>query len=158
MFPLPRRSQAIFLLTVLALTQFGCVATADQTAPVIPPTKVNTVPHVEGRSDPLPPPLASKGSDRLALDQAESAGNSAALIMFLARYGGSPLTAEARARLRQRTAPDPADVVAAVAGTDANVVAAFDAARLKGPAALEAFIAAHGSHPLAAEARLWLKP
>lgn len=155
MFPIQSRPRLHFALTVVALTQFGCIATADQTAPATPVPQVTQVPHVEGRSDPLPPPVASKGSDVLALEQAEAAGNNAALILFLARFGDTPLADEARSRLRARKSPDPADVVAAVAGTDAGVVAAFDAARLGGRAALEAFIAAHGTHPLAAEARHW---
>lgn len=157
MFPDRSARATTLALTVIALTQSGCIVSADETHPVPPFPQVKNVPHVEGRSDPLPPPLASEGSDRLALSQAESAGSNAALIMFLARFADSPLTVEARARLRARLQPDAAGVAEAAAGTDAGVVRAFDAARLQGPAGLESFIAAHASHPLAAEARLWLK-
>jgi hypothetical protein len=92
-------------------------------------------------------------SDRLAFEQAVAAGTSAGLIMFLARNPDSPRAPEIRRLLGLRGSPDSAAATAAAAGADADVVAAFDAARLAGTrAAWDAFLARHGSHPLAAQA------
>ncbi|MBP7000589.1 hypothetical protein [Amaricoccus sp.] len=92
-----------------------------------------------------PPPPGAALAEELAL--AEAAGTSAALILFVARH---PDEADAaRARLAARHAPDPAPA----AGPDADMIAAFDAARRSGdPAALAAFAARYPGHPLAAEA------
>ncbi|NAZ38175.1 hypothetical protein [Rubellimicrobium sp. CFH 75288] len=102
----------------------------------------------------MAPSLVSPAeSERLAWEQAEAAGSSAALIQFLARNPDSPFAEEARARLAARRSPDPPGTAERVAGTDADVVEAFDRARLAGPDALRGFLAQHGTHPLAEEAR-----
>jgi hypothetical protein len=90
-----------------------------------------------------------------ALAQAVAADTNAALILYLARYPGEPWTQEARRLLALRRLPDPEGVAEATAGPDARIVRQFDAARLSGSqAAWEAFLARHGTHPLAAEARV----
>jgi hypothetical protein len=103
----------------------------------------------------LPPPrYTAADSARLAFDEAAAASTSAALILFLAREPDSPYRDEARALLDARRTPDPPGTAAAVAPADAGIIEAFDAARLAGSAtAWERFLAAHGTHPLAAEAR-----
>lgn len=108
------------------------------------------------RSEEIPEPrLQGPASDRLIFDQAVAQDSNAALILFLARNPASPQAPEARRLLAQRRSPDAPGTALAVAGSDADVVAAFDAARLSGdPAAWTAFLSRHGSHPLAAEARL----
>lgn len=110
-------------------------------------------PHV--RSDATVPPalLTPEESDRLAFEQAVSAGTNSALILFLARETQNPWIEEARRLLALRRTPDAAGA-AAIAGPDAEVIRTFDAARLSGgPAAWDAFLSQHGTHPLAAEAR-----
>ena len=106
-------------------------------------------------SDATVPPalLTPEESDRLAFAQAVSAGTNAALILFLAREPQNPWIEEARRFLALRRAPDP-PTAAAIAGPDAEVVEAFDEARLANePAAWDAFLSRHGTHPLAAEAQ-----
>lgn len=89
-----------------------------------------------------------------------AADSSAALILFIARYPDDPLAGEARLRLRARSpdlappgGPDGAD-------PDGAIIAQFDAARIAGPAALDAFARRHAGHPLAAEALrpFWRSP
>ena len=97
-----------------------------------------------------------------------AADSSAALILFIARYPDDPLAGEARLRLRARP-PDPApaegpdgmsDGLNDGANPDGAIIAQFDAARIAGPAALDAFALRHAGHPLAAEALrpFWRSP
>jgi hypothetical protein len=97
----------------------------------------------------MPPPPDDAAGLRATLAQARAAGSNAALIRFIARHPDEPLTGLARAALRARTAPDPRSAP----GPDGAIVAAFDRARLAGPAALAGFAAATPNHPLGAEAR-----
>jgi len=104
--------------------------------------------------EPMLPPRAAGPGDVGLVAQALADGSNAALIMILARNPGTADADAALAALAGRGIPDPAAVTRAVAGADAGVVAAFDAARLIGTAtAWQGFLAAHGSHPLAATAR-----
>ena len=102
----------------------------------------------------VPPALLTpEESDRLAFEQAVAAGTNAALILFLAREAQNPWIEEARQLLALRQTPDAAGA-AAIAGPNAQVIEAFDAARLADdPAAWDAFLSRHGTHPLAAEAQ-----
>lgn len=89
-----------------------------------------------------------------------AADSSAALILFIARYPDDPLAGEARLRLRARP-PDPAHSEGPHgANPDGAIIAQFDAARVAGPAALDAFARRHAGHPLAAEALrpFWRSP
>ncbi|MTE01079.1 hypothetical protein GIY56_12310 [Paracoccus sp. YIM 132242] len=108
------------------------------------------------RSDPLPPPAPKGAPEAAEAAAALAAGNSAALILFLARHPADPAAPRVRAALAGRREPvTPADAMA-VAGGEAAVIGAFDAARLSGtPAAWADFTAHYGSHPLAAEAARW---
>jgi hypothetical protein len=101
-----------------------------------------------GRAPPLPPPADPATVLAQALAAALADGSSAALILFIARYPDEPLTGTARAALAARRRPDPR----IPAGPDGAVIAAFDRARLAGPAALAAFARAYPNHPLGAEA------
>jgi hypothetical protein len=101
-----------------------------------------------GQQAVVPPPPDYAAGLRSSLDQALADGSNAALILFIARYPDETLTGTARTALKARTAPDPLPPP----GPDGTIVAAFDAARLAGPAALAAFAGAYGNHPLAAEA------
>lgn len=83
-----------------------------------------------------------------ALDKALADGSNGALIMFIARNPEEPQAERAREALAARSRPD----ASPWPGPDGNIVAAFDRARLGGPAALAAFAAATPNHPLAAEA------
>lgn len=104
--------------------------------------------------EPMLPPRAPTAGDQGLVAQALADGSNAALIMILARNPGTPEADAALALLAGRTSADPAAMTQAVAGADAGVVAAFDSARLAGSAAFwQDFLAAHGSHPLAAHAR-----
>ena len=102
-------------------------------------------------AQPMPPARdpALAVAEEFAL--AEDAGTSAALILFIARHPGTAAAAAARDRLAIRAAPDPAPPP----GPDGAIIAAFDAARRAGPAALRAFAARYPGHPLAAEAAVW---
>jgi hypothetical protein len=82
------------------------------------------------------------------LEQAEAAGTNGALVTFIARYPDDPLADRARALLAARRQPDPAPYP----GPDGTIIAAFDRARLAGPAALADFARTYPNHPLAAEA------
>ncbi len=105
------------------------------------------------RSEELPPPLPDSVLDRNAWDQAVAGNSNAALIFFLARNPDSPYASAARQMLASRRAPDPPGTARAVAGPDAGIIEAFDAARLSGDSgALDGFIASYGNYPLAAEA------
>ena len=137
-------------LVVIGLALCGC-APVPPTAPALILAEESSV--MPGEQ--MPPRLLNDAqSDRMAFDQAVAAGSNAALIMFLARNPASSHAAAARAQLALRRTADASAVTGAVAGTDVSIVAAFDAARLSGdPAALIAFVAQYGNHPLAAEAR-----
>lgn len=145
---------------VLAVLLPGCTLAAGEMgsqtdAPA--PASSASIPGNPGMSAPqvLPPPqYGPDESARLAFDQAVAAGSSAALILFLAREPDSPYRDEAFALLEARRQPDPPGTAAALAPADAAVIEAFDAARLAGSrTAWEAFLAAHGTHPLAAAAQ-----
>ncbi|EPX84499.1 hypothetical protein ruthe_02179 [Rubellimicrobium thermophilum DSM 16684] len=145
---------------VLAVLLPGCTLAAGeigrQTGGPAAPSSAS-IPGNPGMSAPpvLPPPQYSPDeSARRAFDEASAAGSSAALILFLAREPDSPYRDEALARLEARRQPDPPGTAAALAPADAAVIEAFDAARLAGSrSAWEAFLAAHGTHPLAALAQ-----
>ena len=102
--------------------------------------------------------LTPEMSDQGAFDQAVAADSSAALIMFLARNPDTVQAPEARQLLAARKTPDSRMVTQSVAGGDADVVGAFDAARLAGTAeGWDAFMALHGGHPLSAQVQ-YFKP
>lgn len=104
-----------------------------------------------------PYPLTPEMSDQLAFEQAIAAGTSAALIMFLARNPGTKQAADVRQLLAARRAPDSPAETEAVAGGDAEVVSAFDAARLAGTrAGWDAFLKRHGGHPLSAQVQYFM--
>ncbi len=87
-----------------------------------------------------------------ALDQALSANSNAALIMFLLKRPGDPFLKDARTHLKARLIPDNPAALHAAAGAQADVVAAFDAARLTGTdAAWTGFLARYKASPLADE-------
>ena len=141
------------MLLMIALVFAGClpVAQAQENMTIIPELPHKTSPL---RSDELPPPAPVAGQDRRQLDQAVAAGSNAALLMFLARYPDNPLAPEARADLKLRQEPDAPGVAQDVAESDAQVVMAFDSARLSGdPVQVSDFIARYAPHPLTAEAR-----
>ena len=105
-----------------------------------------------------PPRYSDEQLSRMAYDRAVEDGSNAALEMFLARNPGSPYASQARKLLSSRHAADDPVTIRRVAGSDADVVAAFDRARLSGdPEQLQAFIARHGSHPLGEEAKRLLR-
>ena len=113
-----------------------------------------TMAQMEGGQPLIAPPyfLTPEMSDQLAYKQAVAAGNSAALIMFLARNPDAPQAGEVRQLLAARRTPDSLAVSEAMAGGDAEVVRAFDAARLAGTrASWDAFLKRHGGHPLSAQ-------
>lgn len=110
------------------------------------------------RSDPLPPPAPRGAPEAEEAAAAMAAGSSTALILFLARHPDDPASPGVRAALATRRAPDP-PAAAAMAGGEAEVVSAFDAARLAGTAAAWSdFVARYPTHPLAAEATRWRRP
>jgi len=145
MSPLPA------LLALAALT--GCAATAGQV-----PSGPGADPGPTGlgiRSEPLPPPAPEGAPEAEEAAAALADGSSTALILFLARHPDNAAAPRVRAALARRTAPDAAARIAA-AGGEAEIVAAFDAARRAGTdAAWDAFAARFGSHPLVAESRAW---
>ena len=101
-----------------------------------------------GRAPPLPPPADPGAVLAGALAAALADGSNAPLILFIARYPDEPLAGTARAALAGRRRPDPRPAP----GPDGAIIAAFDQARLAGPAALAAFARAYPAHPLGAEA------
>lgn len=141
MSPLPA------MIAILAAT--GCAAVAQ----VAPDT---TGPRGLGiRSEPLPPPAPEGVPEAEEAAAALAANSSAALIQFLARHPTDPATPRVRAALAARTAPDEPSRAAA-AGGEAEIIAAFDAARRAGTAdAWSAFAARYEGHPLVAEAENW---
>lgn len=148
MSPLVHR---LVLMIGLALDGCGPVAQAQEKMTKIPEHLYSSPPL---RSEEIPPPAPVSGQDRRQLDQAVAAGSSAALVMFLSRFPDSSLVPEARADLKSRVKPDPEGVTRQVAESDAEVVMAFDRARLSGDSAqVSAFIAQYAPHPLTIEAR-----
>lgn len=102
-----------------------------------------------GAGGTVPPARDPAAGMRAALERALAEGTNGALVLFIARYPDEPLAEEARTALEARGQPD----AAPFPGPDGEIVAAFDRARLAGPAALAAFARAYAGHPLAAEAR-----
>ncbi len=101
--------------------------------------------------------LTPEMSDQLAFEQAVAAGSSAALIMFLARNPDTAQATEVRQLLTARRTPDDLVVIEAVAGGDAEVVSAFDTARLSGTrAGWDAFMKRHAGHPLSAQVQYFM--
>lgn len=112
--------------------------------------------NMPARSDPLPPPAPPGAPEAEAAATALAAGNSASLILFLARHPADPAAPRVRAALAARRSPVTPAAARAVAGAEAEVVAAFDAARLSGTDdAWADFTARYPTHPLAAEAARW---
>jgi hypothetical protein len=95
----------------------------------------------------VPPPPDYAAGLRSTLDQALADGSNAALIGFIARYPDEAIADEARAALAAR-----GQMAGPYPGPDGDIFAAFDRARLAGPAALAAFAATYPNHPLGAEA------
>lgn len=113
-----------------------------------------TMAQDSGGQPAIAPPynLTPEMSDQIAFEQAVAAGNSAALIMFLARNPDTRQAPEVRQLLAARQTPDSLAVTEAVAGGDAEVVSAFDAARLAGTReGWDAFLQRHGGHALSAQ-------
>ena len=106
-------------------------------------------------SYPLPPPAPQGAPEAEEAAAALADGSSTALIEFLARHPGDPNAVRVRAALSAHGKADaPARIAAA--GGDAQIVAAFDAARRAGTdQAWDAFVARYGDHPLTAEAERW---
>jgi hypothetical protein len=101
--------------------------------------------------------LTPEMSDQIAFEQAIAAGNSAALIMFLARNPDTQQAPEVRQILSARDTPDSLAVTEAVAGGDAVVVSAFDAARLAGTRdGWDNFMRRHGGHALSAQVQFFM--
>lgn len=142
MSPLPA------MLAILATT--GCTAAAQ-----VPPDTGAGGGPLGIRSEPLPPPAPQGAPEAEEAAAALAEGSSTALIQFLARHPDDRNAPRVRAALAARTAPDdPARI--AVAGGEAEIVAAFDAARRAGTdAAWDAFAARFKGHPLVAEAEAW---
>ena len=118
------------------------------------PTLWLAIAGVGGAGEPRPQPVTPPPPDYAAVlatefELALATDSNAALIAFIARHPDEALTNEARRRLDARRLPDN------VAGTgpDAEIEAAFDAARLDGSSeALARFAARFAGHPLAREA------
>lgn len=128
----------------LASLLAGCISV------VPPPGQADSM-----RSEPLPPPAPSGVPEAQEAEAALAAGSNSALIRFLARHPADPQAGRIRQALAARTRPDSANQIAAV-GADAEVIAAFDAARLSDSAGeWKAFQDRYRSHPLAAEADRW---
>jgi hypothetical protein len=127
-------------LAAAGLVGAGC-GTGSRAAPPAPQPIPQSVPQS------VPPPADPAAVLARALDAARAGPNSG-LILFIARYPDAPITAAARGALAARRRPDPGPAP----GPDGAIVAAFDRARLAGPAALAAFARAYPNHPLGAEA------
>lgn len=141
----------------------GCVGVSMSSASDKKATDQPEPPPAQGPYDlptgPGPPPRYSDDQlSRMAYDRAVEDDSNAALEMFLARNPESPYADQARQLLSSRRSADSPATIRRVAGADADVVAAFDRARLSGdPGQMQAFIARHGSHPLAREAERLLR-
>lgn len=130
--------------SALLLAAGGVLACALSAAAAPPPVRAQEPPGAR-------PPPDDGAVRRDLLGRAIADGSNGALILFLARYPADPDAETVRGLLATRRQPDPAPL----RGPDGAIVAAFDRARLDGPAALGAFAARYPTHPLAAEARLW---
>jgi hypothetical protein len=109
--------------------------------------------HVVAVDQPLAPegPVVSRERSPV-LDTALFANSNAAIIVFLLKNPGDRFSEMARINLRARSIPDSAEALQAAAGGDADLVAAFDAARLtNSDAAWSDFLTRYGDTPLAAE-------
>jgi hypothetical protein len=143
------------MLTVLtacaAALPDGALAGAQivKTMPTDPGPRKSVV-AVDQPLQPLEPPISRERS--LVLDTAFSANSNAAIIVFLLKHPGDRFSEMARISLRARRTPDSAQALHAAAGDDADLVAAFDAARLaNSDAAWSDFLSRYGDTPLAAE-------
>lgn len=138
-------------LTLLCMAMAACMPTSGiSAAPVVVTTAEQDLSPDPGKSPPLAPPGQRERSP--AFDQAQAARSSAALIMFLIHHRDDPALASVREVLAHRSQPDSPAVLAATAGAEAEVVGAFDAARLSGSAsARQAFLARYPGHILASE-------
>lgn len=147
------------LLTLSAGLALSAVAGFASTAKATTVEENPEVAQNPGDQPATSPPyfLTPEMSDQLAFEQAVAAGSSAALIMFLARNPEAKQTTEARQLLAARRTPDSSQATEAVAYTDADVVRAFDAARLAGTReGWDAFMKLHGGHPLSAQVQYFM--
>lgn len=139
-------------LTALCSLIAACVPAADSAAaPLpIPPPPAQTDNMAAAENSPGTPPGQRPRSP--AFDQAQAARNSTALILFLIHHRDDPALASVREVLAHRRQPDSRATLLATAGPEAEVVAAFDAARLAGTAAAwQDFLARYPDHILASE-------
>ncbi len=143
-------------LTLLCLAIAACVpASGLDAAPVLATGPEQDLSPDPGKSPALAPPGQRERSP--AFDQAQAARSSAALIMFLIHHRDDPALASVRDVLAHRSQPDSPAVLAATAGAEADVVGAFDAARLAGTAsARQAFLARYPDHILAREVAFFM--
>lgn len=126
-----------FLAVVLGRLASGAAAAAS--GPAAP----------RSRAGPVAPQADPASAVRRQFVVALDAGTSAALILFLTRYPDEADSGTARAALAAWRRPDSTPP----GGPDGAIGAAFDRARLAGPAALAGFAAAYPNHPLGLEAR-----
>lgn len=146
------------------MTRLALIATLLTTGCLAAPERSGAAPDDPGggpggmpiRSDPLPPPAPPGSPEAREAAAALAAGDSASLILFLARHPDDPAAPRVRAALAGRRTPVTAAAATAVAGGEGAVIAAFDAARLSGTdRAWADFTARFPTHPLAAEAARW---
>lgn len=148
--PLWALSAAVALTAVAGCAPNATAATVEENP---------TVAQNQGDQPAIAAPnfLTPEMSDQLAFEQAVAAGNSAALIMFLARNPDTKQAPEVRQLLAARSTPDNRTVTEAVAAGDAEVVSAFDTARLTGTRdSWDTFLKRHGGHPLAAQVQYFM--
>ena len=143
-------------LTLLRMAITACVpASGINAAPVV----VTTTEQDFG-PNPRAPLLLTPPDQRQrspAFDRAQVARSTTALIMFLIHNRDDPALASVRDVLAHRSQPDSPAVLAATAGAEADVVGAFDAARLAGTAsARQAFLARYPDHILAREVAFFM--
>ena len=138
-------------LTALCSLIAACVpVSGSDAAPLQASISEQTDSMTRAENPPQAPPGQRPRSP--AFDQAQAARNSAALIMFLIHHRDDPALASVREVLAHRRQPDSRATLLATAGPEAEVVAAFDAARLAGTAAAwQDFLARYPGHVLASE-------
>ncbi len=143
-------------LALLCLAIAACVPASDlDAAPVVSAETAQDSSSDPGKSPTLAPPGQRERSP--AFDQAQAARSSAALILFLIHHRDDPALASVRDVLAHRSQPDSPAVLAATAGAEAEVVGAFDAARLAGTAAArQAFLTRYPDHILAREVAFFM--